>query len=873
MVDTHLHRRILFIIFILLFFPCTSLYASGGGSSQIATGTFNGDTIQYYKNQLGIKFYNAINNDTVNAILTVINGTEIERFSEINWVVIQIPDSDDALNALQLIQNFTSINLAVPLCLRQAMTNDPYWSKQWYLHRITSDTTKPPGINVLDAWSLTKGSSNVVMTILDSGLPLPIGSEHKPYLSHEDLQSSNNRIKQGHNYVFGQENFLLYESDTTVILGNTHIHDIFGHGTEVTGIAGASTDNNAGIASVAPACNIFAIKIAGEDDLRHLTTDGRKIHQGIYDAVDEAKNNPSKRYVINLSYGGATPDPFDHDAIRYAYINNVTVVVSAGNYSIFNPDQRIKYPAAYSKEYSNVIAVGAVTKDGTLSSFSCMGSELNVCAPGGEYGDSTKKMITTYPPNNYSYNIGTSFSAPLVTGTIGLMLSVEPNLTPSQIRNILQTTAVDIAPAGFDTITGYGRIDAGKAVAKAFATQLLSPSNNANVQNPPRLTWQKVTYASSYRLQTSTSSSFATIATDSSGITDTTKVIMSLSDSTYYWRVRSSIGDTIWSAWSDPMSFHVILHVSPQLVNPSNAAVISNPPRITWMHTSGAVSYRLQISTSSNFSSPVVDTSGMTDTTKIIYGLSGTTAYYWRVRYITADPVWSAWSNTRIMRITPPPAPTLTAEMYYDGSDYNPKPTWSAINDWGSVQYKLYRRHGASGSYSLLYTGTNLSYIDTWEQLGEGDVYAHYYAVSLSTTDNILSNHSDTLDYQTYLESSRQSLHIDKTKPDLPTEISLKENFPNPFNPTTTIYYTLPEDRYVKIIIINTLGREVATLVDGYVSAGYKSVTFDASSLPSGVYFYMMQAVPSSGDAERHGAQGAHSGQAFSNMKKMLLVK
>ncbi len=90
---------------------------------------------------------------------------------------------------------------------------------------------------------------------------------------------------------------------------------------------------------------------------------------------------------------------------------------------------------------------------------------------------------------------------------------------------------------------------------------------------------------------------------------------------------------------------------------------------------------------------------------------------------------------------------------------------------------------------------------------------------------------------------------------------------------TTTIYYTLPEDRYVKITVVNTLGKEVAKLVDGMVSAGYKSVTFDANSLPSGVYFYRMQAGPSSGDAERHGAQGAHSGQAFSDMKKMLLVK
>ena len=92
-------------------------------------------------------------------------------------------------------------------------------------------------------------------------------------------------------------------------------------------------------------------------------------------------------------------------------------------------------------------------------------------------------------------------------------------------------------------------------------------------------------------------------------------------------------------------------------------------------------------------------------------------------------------------------------------------------------------------------------------------------------------------------------------KADTPTEYSLMQNYPNPFNPVTTIAYTLPEAAKVKLTVFNTIGQQVAVLVDGFQESGYKSVEFDAGMLSSGIYFYRIEA------------------GSFTYMKKMVLIK
>jgi enterochelin esterase family protein len=104
----------------------------------------------------------------------------------------------------------------------------------------------------------------------------------------------------------------------------------------------------------------------------------------------------------------------------------------------------------------------------------------------------------------------------------------------------------------------------------------------------------------------------------------------------------------------------------------------------------------------------------------------------------------------------------------------------------------------------------------------------------------------------------------------IPEEYFLSQNFPNPFNPATTIKYLIPEMSKVSLALFNLLGEEVTTLVNEEKSAGNYTVEFNATNLPSGVYFYRLQALPTGRQA---GSPSAGSGHSFVETKKMVLMK
>lgn len=187
-------------------------------------------------------------------------------------------------------------------------------------------------------------------------------------------------------------------------------------------------------------------------------------------------------------------------------------------------------------------------------------------------------------------------------------------------------------------------------VAAPQAPTLAGPADAAkNVLITPTLSWAKVPGASIYRLQVSLSSTFSTLVVNDSTITDTTKAIGPLQNSTvYYWRV-SAKNDGGISNWSGVRSFTTIIAAPqpPSLATPSDTTKnLQLNTTLSWDATGGATLYHLQLSTTSDYTSTVVNDTTLTAPSRAVGPLSLATTYYWRVR-AGNEGGWSAFSQTR----------------------------------------------------------------------------------------------------------------------------------------------------------------------------------------------------------------------------------
>jgi len=180
-------------------------------------------------------------------------------------------------------------------------------------------------------------------------------------------------------------------------------------------------------------------------------------------------------------------------------------------------------------------------------------------------------------------------------------------------------------------------------------------------------------------------------------------------------------------------------------------------------------------------------------------------------------------------------------------------------------------RHNTPGeTHEIAIEGTALSHIVP---------AGHRFGVEVTSLDMSGSNQAYTVPYfgssHSHLLASPSSasyielplvgplvVAVPKTPPALPERFALLQNYPNPFNPTTSITFSLAKLSDVRLIVYNMLGQEVASLIDGRMTAGSHSVRFDASRLPSGVYFYRLSASDPSG-----------RGGALTETRKMILLK
>lgn len=329
--------------------------------------------------------------------------------------------------------------------------NDPLIGSQYYLQNIKA----------FDAWEVEQGDTNVVIAIVDTGIDL-----YHPDLINDIAYNYNDPINgedsDNDGYI---DNFYGWD------LGDNNNYpqwDVLLHGVHVSGIAGASTDNQTGMAGVGFKSRILPVKISDQD--------GRLVrsYEGIVYAADQGA------HVINCSWGGAiSPGQFGQDIINYAVLNKNSVVVAAAGNS--NNQVRI-FPASY----VNAISVAGTNADDHKWSGSSYGKLVDISAPG-------QAIFSTMPNGSYAASNGTSMAAPIVAGAAALLKAQFPDFNALQIAAQLKVTTdiIDTIAANqpYAGLLGTGRLNIYRALTEThhpylMFSQLEHPAEYYQLFNP-----------------------------------------------------------------------------------------------------------------------------------------------------------------------------------------------------------------------------------------------------------------------------------------------------------------------------------------------------------------------------------------------------
>ena len=346
-------------------------------------------------------------------------GKVIDRIGPLNVLVVKVPVHTESA-FIKAISNNPNVEFAEQDAVVTAFVytaDDPYFVYQWGLQNI----------NAPSAWTTQSGlGSGVKVAVIDTGVDY----------THVDLDGIVDTINDK-DYVDG---------DDDVFPGTCSADGVREwHGTFVSGII-AAIDNTAGILGVSQV-EILPVRVLNECGSGYTSDVAAGISYAASKEVD----------VINLSLGSSFKSRTLESAVNNAYNSGVVIVASAGN---SGTGQKF-YPASF----ENAIAVSALDNSNNLASYSTYGKSIELSAPGGDGAATTSEWILSiFPDNSYAISIGTSFSAPHVSGVAALVKAENPLATNVEIREHLQTTADDLGDSGRDNIYGYGLVNAYVAV-------------------------------------------------------------------------------------------------------------------------------------------------------------------------------------------------------------------------------------------------------------------------------------------------------------------------------------------------------------------------------------------------------------------------
>ena len=343
--------------------------------------------------------------------------------------------------------------------------NDEYFPLQWHLHN-TGQSGGTPGADIRapEAWKITTGDPNIVIAVHDSGVDS----------SHPDLA---NNLVAGYDFYDNDD-----DPDPSLA------HRFNAHGTACAGLIAAQGNNSIGVTGVVWNCRIMPIRNGGwrADGTQSWTTEADRATAFRWTANKGAD-------ILNNSWTwGASPAPIFHSAIvdvtKPGGIGRAgkgcIVLFAAGNNSGSLP---------YPNKYPEVIAIGASDHNDRRSWYSNYGPELDLVAPSSWHNTDAEWVSTKgagalwttdiagpagysssplcpYPDIlDYALQEMTSGACPIAAGVAALVLSVDPNLTSTQVQYFLERSAKDLGDPGRDNYYGYGRVDARAALDMVLA--------------------------------------------------------------------------------------------------------------------------------------------------------------------------------------------------------------------------------------------------------------------------------------------------------------------------------------------------------------------------------------------------------------------
>jgi subtilisin family serine protease len=348
---------------------------------------------------------------------------QLAKFGLDRYYSIALPVGTDtpALAAeLARLTDLFELAEADPVGVLHAEPTDPGLAQQWSLSNRGQSVANIAGsvgadIDWLEAWSITRPVGLVVVAVLDTGVST----------SHPDLAG---QTVPGRCFVCGTGDPTLTDDALTL-----------SHGTLCAGIIAAATDNGLGICGISSSAKIMPLKVTSGLIASQTYTGNAIIWAADHGAA-----------IASMSWGfGATANvSYLRSAVEYAHAQGMLLVASTGN----TPGAAIGYPA----RWPEVIAVGATNSRDDLFIGTTTGPEMDMVAPG-------QNILTTVDQsdvlNGYTLATGTSMAAPMVAAAAAELWAMNPLLTATEVRRVLEASADDLGAPGWDEQFGVGRLN------------------------------------------------------------------------------------------------------------------------------------------------------------------------------------------------------------------------------------------------------------------------------------------------------------------------------------------------------------------------------------------------------------------------------